>query len=270
MNKITIQTLEKHKNANSKFACITAYDSTTAWAAESAEIDLILVGDTLGMVIQGKIDTLDVSIEDMEYHIRAVSRGCNKPMIMADMPFMAARTLDHALDGAMRLMQAGAHIIKFEGGKWLSPIIIELRKQGVPVCAHMGLTPQHINSFGGFKVQATREEEAQLLIDEAKALELAGASVILLECIPRSVTQTLVRSLNIPTIGIGAGSAPDGQILVFQDLMGLYPNKPARFAKNYLELSEPPSIVGALKLFKEEVEMHQYPEEKHSFKGVAL
>lgn len=260
----TISTLQNFKLEGHKFSCLTSYDATFAACADEAGIDVLLVGDTLGMVIQGHTSTIPVSLDDMTYHTQAVAKGSSKALIMADMPFMTAKSIESCMNAAQKLMQAGAHIIKLEGSTWLCPLIEKLKQQGVPVCAHIGLTPQSVNTLGGFKTQATDADAADALIKTAIDLEKAGADIILVECIPAPVTERLSQNLKVPTIGIGAGPACDGQILVVYDMLGIPTGRKPRFAKNYL--AENNSIVGAMKQFNTEVKSGTYPELQHGFR----
>lgn len=260
---ITIPKLQQLKETGSKFACLTCYDASFAQVADAAEIEVLLVGDSLGMVIQGKDSTLPVTLEHMCYHVNAVASKARKALIMADMPFMAARTLEAGLDAAMHLMQAGAHLIKLEGGLWLAPLVHALKNQGVPVCVHLGLTPQSVHAFGGYKVQAKHEDAQALLFQTAVDLQTAGADLILLECIPRSVTKQLYTLLNVPVIGIGAGPDCDGQILVNYDILGIPHGHKARFVKNFLDGQS--GIEGAFQKFRHEVLTGAYPSQEHCF-----
>ena len=205
MSKITTTTLLKMKQQGEKISTITAYDASFSKLFDQAGIHAILVGDSLGMVLQGQDDTLPVSIEDMAYHTQCVRRGVENTLIIGDMPFMTYATTEQALTNASKLMQAGASMVKMEGGAWLIETIKALVERGIPVCAHLGLTPQSVNVFGGFKVQGRQEEQAQKMIQDAQALEAAGAQLLVLECIPASLGKAITEAINIPSIGIGAG-----------------------------------------------------------------
>ena len=205
MAKITTSSLLKMKQQGEKISTITAYDASFAKLFDQAGIHAILIGDSLGMVLQGQDDTLPVSIDDMAYHTQSVKRGVDNTLVIADMPFMSYATKEQALTNAAKLMQSGASMIKMEGGAWLNDTISALVERGIPVCAHLGLTPQSVNVFGGFKVQGREDDKAQKMIDDAKALEAAGAQLLVLECIPSGLGKAISEAVSIPTIGIGAG-----------------------------------------------------------------
>lgn len=262
--KITLPKLQKLKNDGKKFAVLTAYDYSLAKAINHAHIEVILVGDSLGMTVQGHKSTLPVTIEDMIYHTKNVIAGASLPLIMVDMPFATYTNETDAIATAARLMRAGAEIVKLEGKEWLIPIIAKLSEQGIATCAHFGLTPQFIHQLGGFKVQGRNEDDAADMIKNAEAAEAAGAKMILLECIPLNLAEQITKAVSIPVIGIGAGKHTDAQVLVIQDILGLTP-RPARFAKNYLE--QEGSIQKAIKAFGQEVRDGSYPEVQHSFEN---
>ena len=209
MAKISTASLLKMKQQGEKISTITAYDASFAKLFDQAGIHAILIGDSLGMVLQGEDSTLPVSIEDMAYHTRCVKRGVEETLVIADMPFMSYATQEQALTNAAVLMQAGASMVKMEGGAWLNDTISALVERGIPVCAHLGLTPQSVNIFGGFKVQGRENDKAEQMIADAKALEAAGAQLLVLECIPASLGEAITKVLTIPTIGIGAGKDTD-------------------------------------------------------------
>lgn len=261
---VTLNTLSEMKQQGEKFACLTAYDYCTAFAATKAGVDVLLVGDSLGMVIHGHDSSLPVTIEDMAYHVRCAKRGNNRGLLIADLPFMSYYTESKSLENAAVLMREGAHMVKLEGGAWLAETTRLLAERGIPVCAHMGLTPQSINHLGGYRVQGRDPEKGQAIIDEARVLQDAGASVILIECVPTSLGTELTQSLNVPVIGIGAGPGTDGQILVWHDLLGLYPGKTAKFVKNFL-LGNKDGIQGALKDYVQAVKSGEFPDEAHSY-----
>ncbi len=261
---ITINDLRKLKARKEKIACLTAYDATFATMISEAGIEVVLVGDSLGMVLQGQSSTLPVTIEHMIYHTQSVARANISSLIMADMPFMGCRSLDQCLDYSTSLMQAGAHMVKLEGGSWLSEMIQILGRNGVPVCAHLGLTPQSVHKFGGFKVQGKEEKAASELIEDAKALEQSGAALLLVECIPAPLTKKIMQAVSIPVIGIGCGPDTDGQILVMHDAIGAVLGKPAKFVKNFMQGNT--SISAAFKDYVNEVKSGTYPGPEHSFK----
>lgn len=263
MKPVTVATLLQKKLNNEKFSVIAAYDAIFARVINQAGIDAILVGDSLGMVLQGYDTTVPVSIEDMQYHTRCVSLGNSHSLIIADMPFMTYSSTSDAVSAARSLMQAGAHMIKMEGGQYLNNTISTLVAGGIPVCAHIGLTPQTVNTLGGYKVQGRGEAQAQHLVDEAIALEKAGAQIILMECVPPSVAKRVEAAVSVPTIGIGAGKDTTGQVLVLHDMLGLN-SQPAKFVKNFMQDAE--SIQGALSNYHQAVISGTFPAPEHCFK----
>lgn len=263
MSKITLSTLNKMKAEGDKFVCITAYDSTFARLVSDAGAETILVGDSLGMVLQGHDSTIPVSIDDMAYHTECVVRGNPNSLVMADMPFMTYATADQAMGNATALMQAGAQMVKMEGGTWLSETISSLVERGIPVCAHLGLTPQSVNTFGGYKVQGRTPKEAKSILSNAVEIQDAGASLLVLECIPSSLAADISAKLDIPVIGIGAGAGTDAQVLVMHDLLGLTGHG-ARFVQNFMEGQT--TIQGGLKAFVDAVKSGEYPSDEHSYR----
>ena len=259
----TIQSLRTCKEAGEKFTCLTSYDATFSHLVASAGVEVILVGDSLGMVLQGHDSTLPVTMEQMIYHTEAVKRGNQGALIMADMPFMSYATPEQALENAALLMQAGAHLVKIEGGDWLCETISMLSERGIPVCAHLGLTPQSVNKLGGYKVQGREAAQAEEMIAHAIAQERAGADLILLECVPSELASKLTKSISAPVIGIGAGSGTDGQVLVIHDLLGVTPGRRPKFVKNFMAESD--SIEGAIKAYVDAVKSSQFPAPEHSF-----
>ncbi len=264
--KLTLSSLHKLKAKGEKFACVTAYDATFAEIASSCGVEVILVGDSLGMVIQGHDSTLPVTMEDIVYHLSMVQRKNRGAVLMADMPFMSYYSEGLTLENAGHLMRAGAHIVKLEGGRWIAESTRLLVERGIPVCAHMGLTPQSINRFGGFRVQGRDPKQAQSILDEAKLLEDAGASLLLLEAIPMSLAKRITDSLSIPVIGIGAGPSVDGQIMVMHDLLGITPPdiKLPKFVKNFMAESTT-GIRGAFTAFVQAVKSGAFPGIDHSY-----
>ncbi|MEM8563544.1 MAG: 3-methyl-2-oxobutanoate hydroxymethyltransferase [Pseudomonadota bacterium] len=262
MAKVTISTLGKMKAEGDKFVCITAYDATFARIISEAGAETILVGDSLGMVLQGHDSTLPVTVDHMVYHTENVCRAPGDAMVIADMPFMSYASAESAMANATRLMQAGAQMIKMEGGTWLSGTISKLVKRGIPVCAHLGLTPQSVNAFGGFKVQGRTPKEAKSILADAVEIQDAGASLLVLECIPADLASDISRKLDIPVIGIGAGAGTDAQVLVMHDLLGLSDHTP-RFVQNFMAGQD--TIQGGLRAFVEAVKSGQYPTEDHSY-----
>jgi len=264
MAKITTSTLLKMKQQGERISTITAYDASFAKLFDQAGIHAILIGDSLGMVLQGQDDTLPVSINDMVYHTQCVKRGVENALIIGDMPFMSYATKEQALTNAAKLMQAGASMIKVEGGAWLVNTIKALVERGIPVCAHLGLTQQSVNVFGGFKVQGREEIQAQQMINDAQVLELAGAQLLVLECIPASLGKAISEAVSIPTIGIGAGGDTNGQILVMHDALGISCSYMPKFSRNFIK--ETGDIKKAIELYISEVSKGNFPGEEHIFK----
>lgn len=264
--KNTAVTFRQAKEKNEKLTMLTAYDYSTAKIIDEAEISGILVGDSLGMVCLGYEDTLSVTMEDMIHHTKAVSRGVKNTLVVADMPFMSYQTSVYdAVVNAGRLIKEGrAHVVKLEGGVEVCDKIEAIVKASIPVMAHIGLTPQSVNAFGGFKVQGKDEEAAKKIIEAALAVEKAGAFAVVLECVPAKLAEIITKKLSIPTIGIGAGCNCDGQILVYQDMLGMYSDFTPKFVKKYENLSEKMNI--AFKRYIEEVKDGVFPSEEHSFK----
>lgn len=262
MKTVTHSVLKQLKADNKKFAVITAYDSTFARLAEEAEIEVLLVGDSLGNVCLGYQSTVPVSMDDMVHHTAAVSRAAQKPLIVADLPYMAYATEEQAIVNATRLMQAGAKMVKVEGGTWLAPTIQKLTERGVPVCGHLGLTPQSVDKLGGYKVQGRSSKDAQKMIDDALALEDAGIDLLVIECVPTSLAAELTEKLGIPVIGIGAGNVTDAQVLVVYDMLGISPKIP-KFSRNFLEGKG--SIQEALSTYSAAVKDSSFPSTEESF-----
>lgn len=264
MNQKTISHLNKMKRHGKKITMLTCYDATFAHTVSEAGVDILLIGDTLGMILQGHDSTLPVTIEDMVYHTACVKRGNLDSFIMADMSFMTYPSPQKALDCAGRLMQAGAQMVKLEGGPWLCETVTQLTRSGIPVCAHIGLTPQFVNIFGGFKVQGRGTEQAGMLIETARKLEDAGASMLLVEAVPASLGQQLAQTVDVPVIGIGAGPGTDGQVLVLHDMLGLsLTGRLPKFVRNFMVGQE--SIQSALKSYVTAVKEETFPAEEHCY-----
>ncbi len=259
----TLYTLQDMKRRGEKFACITAYDALFAGLCSSAGAEVLLVGDSLGMVLQGHDSTLPVTMDDMVYHMQCVKRGNKGALLMADLPFMSYASETQTLDNAARLMRAGGQIVKLEGGAWIAETTRQLTERGIPVCAHMGLTPQSVNRIGGFRVQGRDPAAANTIIEEAKLLEEYGANMLLLECIPAALARTITESVSIPVIGIGAGLDVDGQIMVMHDVLGISPITP-RFVKNFLPESTT-GIQGAIAAYVAAVKAQRFPGPEHSY-----
>jgi len=264
--KNTVQTFKEAKNNHTKLAMLTAYDYSTAKLQDEAGIHGILVGDSLGNVILGYEDTISVTMEDMIHHGAAVARGAKNALVVVDMPFMSYQTSVYdAVVNAGRLMKEGrANAVKLEGGVSVCPQIKAITDAGIPVMAHLGLTPQSINAFGGFKVQGKNEAAARKLIDDAKAVEETGAFALVLECVPAKLAKIISEQLTIPTIGIGAGAGCDGQILVYQDMLGMFSDYTPKFVKRFAEVGS--VMKEAFANYIKEVQAETYPAEEHTFK----
>lgn len=262
----TVLTFKDYKLNNKKIAVLTAYDYSTAKLMDEAGINAILVGDTLGMVVLGYKDTLQVTMEDMIHHTRAVARGAKNTLIIGDMPFMSYQTSVYdAVCNAGRLVKEGnANAVKLEGGSVVCPQIKAIVDASIPVMGHIGLTPQSVNVFGGFKVQGKSEEAARQILDSAKAIEQAGAFAITLECIPAKLATLISQSISIPTIGIGAGNGCDGQVLVYQDMLSMYSDLTPKFTKSYANIGA--QMKAAFCKYIEEIQRGVFPADEHCFK----
>jgi len=262
--RITLTTLQKMAQEGSKIAMLTCYDASFAAVLEEAGVDTLLIGDSLGNVLQGHESTLPVTLRDMVYHTECVARGSKRAFIVADMPFGSFQVSPQdTLRNAAQLMAAGAHMVKIEGGTPMLETIEFLTDRGIPVCGHLGLTPQSVHQLGGYRVQGKGESEAQLLLREAKQIEKAGAGMIVLEAIPAALARDVTAALAIPTIGIGAGVECSGQVLVLHDMLDVYPGKKAKFVKNFMRAGG--SIQGAVELYVKEVKSRAFPGPEHSF-----
>ncbi|PRD12730.1 3-methyl-2-oxobutanoate hydroxymethyltransferase [Pantoea coffeiphila] len=263
MKPTTVSTLRQWKQQGRKFASITAYEFSFARLFADEGIQVLLVGDSLGMVVQGHDSTLPVTVSDIAYHTETVRRGAPAALLLADLPFMSYSTPQQTFDSAAQLMRAGANMVKLEGGKWLADTVKQLTERAVPVCGHLGLTPQSVNIFGGYKIQGRAEADAERLLDDALALEAAGMQLLVLECVPVALAKRVTDALTIPVIGIGAGNVTDGQILVMHDAFGITGGHIPKFAKNFL--AETGEIRAAVRQYVTEVENGSYPAEEHSF-----
>ena len=263
--KVTISYLQKKLDEGQKITMMTAYDYPTASLVDQAEIDTILVGDSLGMVVLGYESTVPVTMEEMLHHCKAVCRGTKQSFVIGDMPFMSYQvSVEKAVENAGRFIKdAGCESVKLEGGSEMAHVVKAIVDAGIPVCAHIGLTPQTATKLSGFKVQGKDAEGARKLVTSAKDLEEAGAFMIVLECIPDQVASRITDALNIPTIGIGAGKYCDGQVLVYHDLVGLFERFTPKMVKQYINLA--PQIREALVQYREEVEKGIFPGPEHSF-----
>ena len=264
---ITINSLKKMKQVGEKFVVLTVYDASFAAVLEKAGVEVLFTGDSLGMVIQGHETTVPVTIDHMVYHTSLVSRARQQALVMSDMPFMSFSDPAKALDNATRLMQeGGAHIVKLEGGGDVVQVVENLAKHGVPVCGHLGLQPQSVHKLGGYRVQGRGKEAAQAMIDDAKAMQEAGADLILLECVPASLAKTITESLSIPTIGIGAGRDCDAQVLVLYDVLGISLGHRPKFSKDFIaDVKGEVSIEAAVRAYVQAVKQKQFPAEQHIF-----
>ncbi|KMM77908.1 3-methyl-2-oxobutanoate hydroxymethyltransferase [Pseudomonas deceptionensis] len=264
MPAITLTTLQSLKQKGEKITMLTCYDATFAHACNQAGVEVLLVGDSLGMVLQGHDSTLPVTTAEMAYHVACVKRGNQDALILADMPFMANATLEQTLNNSALLMKAGAHMVKVEGAVWLAESIRVMTERGIPVCAHMGLTPQTVNVLGGYKVQGRNENQARQMRADAIALEQAGAAMLLLECVPSELAAEITHAVKIPVIGIGAGSETDGQVLVLHDMLGLsLTGRSPKFVKNFM--TGQPDIHSALSAYVAEVKAVSFPGTEHGF-----
>ena len=264
--KITIADLMAKKEQAKKITMLTAYDYPTAQMVDKAGIDTILVGDSLGMVVLGYTSTVPVTMEEMIHHTKAVTRGTTYAFVLGDMPFMSYQAgIEKAIENAGRFIKEGeCDAVKLEGGSEVAPVVKAIVTAGVPVCAHIGLTPQTATQLSGFKVQGKDAESARNMINAAKDLEKAGAFMVVMECIPEMLASRITKALTIPTIGIGAGKDCDGQVLVYHDTVGLFERFTPKFVRQYIKLG--PMIIDALKEYKNEVEGGVFPGEEHTFK----
>ena len=263
--KNTVLTLQKQKEQKDKIVMVTAYDYTTAKIMDESGVNTILVGDSLGMVMLGYEDTLSVTMEDMIHHSAAVAKGAKNAFVVTDMPFMSYQTSVYdAVVNAGRLMKEGrANAVKLEGGVEFAPHIEAIVKASIPVVAHIGLTPQSVNAFGGFKVQGKDLKAAQKLIEDAKAVEAAGACMVVMECVPAKLAAKITEELRIPTIGIGAGAGCDGQVLVYQDLLAMYSDMKPKFVKQFAQVGE--AMREGVKAYIDETKAGTFPGEEHTF-----
>jgi 3-methyl-2-oxobutanoate hydroxymethyltransferase len=266
--RTSITQLQKQASAGEKLVMLTCYDASFAGLCETAGVDILLIGDSLGMVIQGRETTHAVTLAETEYHVACVARGCSKPFILADMPFGSFQeSKEQAFRNAARLIAAGAQMVKLEGGAHMVETTRFLVDRGVPVCSHIGLTPQSVYTFGGFKVQGRGEEAAARLVAEAKLLDEAGSGMILMEAVPSDVGARVTAAVKAPTIGIGAGLEVSGQVLVLYDILDLYPGKKARFVKNFMAGAT--SVQGAIEAYVKAVKARTFPGPEHQFPAEA-
>jgi len=263
MSKVTITQLQKMKQDGQKFASITAYDATFARLFDDEGVPVLLIGDSLGMVMQGHTDTLPVSVDEMVYHTRCVRRGTSNALVIADLPFMSYADTASACANAATLMAAGASMVKLEGGEWLCDTVRHLNRNGVPVCGHLGLTPQSVHVFGGFRVQGRDVDQADEIYRSALALQAAGIQLLVLECVPAALAERITKALRIPVIGIGAGNGTDGQILVMHDAFGITSGYTPKFTKNFL--AETGDIRAAVRQYMAQVADGSFPGPEQTF-----
>lgn len=263
--KNTVTTIQKQKQEQDKIAMVTCYDYSMAKLMDEAGFNILLVGDSLGLVMLGYEDTISVTMEDIIHHTRAVSRGAENALVVADMPFMSyQQSVYDAVVNAGRLLKEGrANMVKLEGGKNVVPQIEAIVNASIPVCAHIGLTPQSVNAFGGFKVQGKTAEKAQQLIEDALAVEEAGASLVVLECVPADLSALITKKLSIPTIGIGAGNGCDGQVLVYQDMLAMFSDFKPKFVKHFADIGS--AMKNGFNQYITEVKSGVYPAKEHTF-----
>jgi 3-methyl-2-oxobutanoate hydroxymethyltransferase len=262
--KITVNALQQMAQEGQKITMLTCYDGSFASLLDEAGVEILLVGDSLGMVIQRLDSTLPVTIEEMVYHTRCVARGAKNALVLADMSFGSYQeSPQQAFANAAKLMQAGAHMVKIEGGAFMAETTRFLVERGIPVCSHIGLTPQFVNTFGGFRVQGKTDSDAEQILQAAKTLADAGASMVLMECVPADLARRIDESVSVPTIGIGAGPHVGGQVLVMHDMLGVYPGKKARFVKDFMK--DAGSIQGAVAAYVREVKEGAFPAPEHCF-----
>jgi 3-methyl-2-oxobutanoate hydroxymethyltransferase len=262
--RITLMNLQKMTQDGDKITMLTCYDASFAALLDAAGVDTLLIGDSLGMVLQGHDSTLPVTLADVAYHTACVARGSSRALVIADMPFGTFQTSPaEAFRNAAHLMAAGAQMVKIEGGEPMAETIRFLTERGVPVCGHLGLTPQSVHTLGGYRIQGKTDAQAQRLIAEAKMVQEAGAGMLVLELMPAAVARAVTAALRIPTIGIGAGADCSGQVLVLYDMLDIYPGKKARFVKNFLQGAG--SVRGAVEAYVREVKAKTFPAAEHSY-----
>lgn len=262
--RTTLRKLQERADAGEKLVMLTSYDASFARISDDAGVDILLIGDSLGMVIQGHDSTLSVTLAQTEYHVRCVARGAERALVVADMPFGSFQeSPQQAFRNAARLLAAGAQMVKLEGGATMVETTRFLVERGVPVCAHIGLTPQSVNTLGGYRVQGRTDEAAERLLADAKALESAGAGIVLMESMPAAVAARVAKALKVITIGIGAGPDVSGQVLVVYDMLDIYPGRKARFVKNFMEGA--PSVKAAIEAYVKAVKAKTFPAAEHCF-----
>jgi 3-methyl-2-oxobutanoate hydroxymethyltransferase len=261
---VTLPRLREMRAASEPIAMLTCYDASFARLLDAHGVDCVLVGDSLGMVIQGLDSTLPVSMDEVAYHTRCVARGLSAAWLIADMPFGSYQAgPEQAFDGAVELMQAGAKMVKLEGGEWLAPTVAFLVERGIPVCAHLGLTPQSVHALGGYRIQGRSESDAERLLADAQALDEAGAAMLVLELIPAALAARVTDAVALATIGIGAGSQVSGQVLVLHDMLDVYPGRKPRFVRNFMQGQ--PDIASAVAAYVAAVKDRSFPSAEHGY-----
>lgn len=260
---VTVPKLQAMRDAGEKIAMLTCYDASFSSLCDRAGVDVLLIGDSLGNVLQGHTTTLPVSLDDIAYHTASVARAQPGALVVADLPFGTFGTPEDAFASSVKLMRAGAQMVKLEGGEWLAPTVKMLVERAVPVCAHIGLTPQSVHAFGGFKVQGKTESGAAQMLRDAKALEDAGAQLVVIEAVPSALGTQVTQQLRIPTIGIGAGVECSGQVLVLHDMLGIFPGKRPKFVKDFMQGQ--PSIEAAVVAYVKAVKDGSFPAAEHAF-----
>ena len=263
---VTLPRLREMRARGEPIAMLTCYDASFARLLDANGVDCVLVGDSLGMVIQGRQDTLPVTIDDMAYHTRCVARGLSAAWLIADLPFgsyLAGPA--QALASAAAVMQAGAKMVKVEGGAWLAPTVAFLVERGIPVCAHLGLTPQSVHALGGYRIQGRGDAEAERLLADARALDAAGAALLVLELVPAALAERVTQAVSMPTIGIGAGGGVSGQVLVLHDMLDVYPGRKPRFVRNFMQGQ--PDIAAAIAAYVAAVKDGSFPAAEHGYQA---
>jgi 3-methyl-2-oxobutanoate hydroxymethyltransferase len=261
---VTLPRLREMRANGEPIAMLTCYDASFARLLDQQGVDCVLIGDSLGMVVQGLDSTLPVTLEEVAYHTRCVARGLSAAWLMADLPFGSYQGgPEQAFDSAVRLMQAGAKMVKLEGGAWLAPTVAFLVERGIPVCAHLGLTPQSVHALGGYRIQGRSEGEAERLLADARALDAAGAAMLVLELVPSALAERVTQAVSMPTIGIGAGTGVSGQVLVLHDMLDVYPGKKPRFVRNFM-LGQP-AIGAAIAAYVAAVKDRTFPAPEHGY-----
>jgi len=261
---MTLHRLAAMHAAGEKIAMLTCYDASFARLLDDAGVDVLLIGDSLGMTLQGRDSTLPVTIDEMAYHVQCVARGNRSAWIVGDLPFASYHTgTEQALLSAAKLMQSGAHMVKLEGGGWTAPVVRHLVERGIPVCAHLGLTPQSVHALGGYRIQGKSEDAAVRLIADAQALDAAGAAMLVLELIPAALAARVTQAVSMATIGIGAGAQTSGQVLVLHDMLDVYPGRKPRFVRNFMQGQ--PDIASAIGAYVRAVKDRSFPAPEHGY-----